>query len=181
MPSSVCSFSRLSVSHEHLSEIISLYLSAFPPNERRDADLWRELLEKGVFSGIVLSVGGQFAGFLTYWDFPTFSYAEHLAVSPARRNQGFGARLLREWQAHFPAKPLLLEAEPPTDEWSERRIGFYRRQGFLPLPISYSQLPYRQGEKPFPLLLLSNTDRFSPDSLTQMVGQLQKAVYLAHQ
>ena len=139
---------------DDLEAIKRIYFEAFPPEEQRP---WHLLLQsdgkpefKAIYDGETL------AGMVTYWNFDTFVYIEHLAIDPSLRGSGLGAQTLAYLRQEL-ALPLLLEVEPPCPENSmaARRIGFYRRNGFEILPYDYIQPPYSPGLPSVPLLLMS--------------------------
>ena len=78
-----------------------LYLDAFPQNERRDLKAWVALADaEGPFRIQEWQWQGQFAGFLTHWTFPGFTYVEHFAAMPELRGQGIGGKWLDNFVAH---------------------------------------------------------------------------------
>lgn len=140
-----------------LAEAESLYLDAFPPEERRP---WSTIVAPASQAGprlMFVSDGGDtFAGFVTLWDFGAFVYIEHFAIDPSIRGRGTGARVLARL-ADMAGRPLVLEAEPVADDnpMAARRIGFYQRNGFALLGHDYVQPPYQPGLPPVPLRLMS--------------------------
>lgn len=91
---------------------------------------------------------------LAVWLFDDFSFLEHFAVDPARRNGGLGSAALRELTEGL-EKPLCLEVELPEEELPRRRIGFYRRNGFFYNEYPYMQPPISRGKQPVPLRIMS--------------------------
>lgn len=140
-----------------LTEAESLYLDAFPPEERRP---WSSIVAPASQAGprlIFVADGGHtFAGFVTLWDFGTFVYIEHFAIAPSIRGRGTGARVLARL-ADMVGRPFVLEAEPVADDnpMAARRIGFYQRNGFSLLDHDYVQPPYQSGLPSVPLRLMS--------------------------
>jgi hypothetical protein len=49
----------------------------------------------------------------------------------------------------------VLEVEPPVDEWTRRRIGFYERLGFHLNHFDYVQPPLREGRADLRLQIMS--------------------------
>lgn len=78
------------------------------------------------------------------------------------RGSGIGAEILRLLAAEGP--PLLLEVEHPKGPGSieQRRIEFYRRNGFRLLDYDYVQPPYAPGLPSVPLLLMSTDPALDP-------------------
>lgn len=133
--------------------MFALYEASFPLSERRARPEQERLLaQRGYFCTAIL-VDGQFAGLFCWWELDGTCYAEHLATLPALRGQGLGRRAMELLQAR--GLPIFLEIDPPEDEISRRRQGFYQRMGFLLCDYDYHQAPYRLGMPLIPLRLLS--------------------------
>ena len=151
-------------SHPAYPFVENLLHSAFPPEERRDDDLQRQLADSDTgFTVFLIEEDGP-AGLLTAWTFDAgqdakgmdgkpFTYLEHLAIDPEKRNGGMGGRVLETLKTQI-RTPLVLEVEEPADEFSRRRIGFYQRHGFILCPIAYRQPPYRKGDGFLPMKLM---------------------------
>ncbi|MBQ8442924.1 MAG: GNAT family N-acetyltransferase [Bacteroides sp.] len=146
---------EIKTNHEHYPFVEALLQTAFPLQERRDADKQREVTDTHpLFHCDLITDGNTPVGLLTYWKFETFVYIEHFAIDPRLRNGGYGSQALQLFlQQH--TLPIVLEAEEPTDEITRRRIGFYQRQGFTLQEIPYLQPPYRPSEDWFPLKLMT--------------------------
>lgn len=154
-----------------------LYLDAFPQNERRDIDAWTALAEAGgPFRIDEWQYQGHFAGFLTYWSFPRFTYVEHFATASALRGKGMGGRWLDAFVAQT-ANPVVLEVEPGDTTMAQRRIAFYERHGFYLSEQSYVQPPYRKGDAPLPLRLMTTDSAFLAAHAAEVVRQIHHEVY----
>ncbi|WP_277464499.1 GNAT family N-acetyltransferase [Parabacteroides sp. PF5-6] len=128
-----------------LERVEQTYVNSFPPGERRDFALVRDLMVTEVFQVYVLLREAQYAGFITAWQWHDFMYVEHFAIDESARNGGIGREALTLFLERLPV-PVVLEVEMPTDEMSRRRIGFYQRLGFVLDEHAYRQPPYRPGE-----------------------------------
>ena len=72
-----------------------LMVTSFPPEEYRNLTQLREYTDgKKHFYNNIIFDNDLAVGFITYWDFDKFYYAEHFAVDPARRNGGYGKKTL---------------------------------------------------------------------------------------
>lgn len=140
----------------HYAFVESVMLAAFPAQERRDTPEQRAYSDNNplFFNNIILE-GGTPAGMISYWNFGDFGYIEHFAIAPALRNGGYGRRALEKMKELLKGMPIVLEVEEPTDEMSARRIGFYRRLGFVLHEKPYMQPPYRKGDAGLPMFLMS--------------------------
>lgn len=137
------------------SFIENLLISAFPIQERRDIEAQRQLTnDSSIFHNNVLIANGIPIGLITYWDMEIFYYIEHFAIDEKNRNKGYGQEVLNILKKTLKA-PIVLEAEVPNDEISQRRINFYQRQGFILHNIHYLQPPYRKGDLWLPLKLMT--------------------------
>lgn len=96
-------------------------------------------------------------GLLTTWHFEEFIYIEHFAIDPTLRSQGYGSEALKAF-IHEHGKPLVLEAEPPTDALSIRRIKFYERIGLTLYDFPYMQPAYTEDSHPVELRLMGTLD-----------------------
>lgn len=128
-----------------LGRVEKTYIDSFPPGERRDFSLVRDLVGSDTFKAHVLLREGRYVGFITSWQWEDFAYIEHFAVDESARNGGIGREALRLFLENLDV-PVVLEVELPADEMSKRRIGFYRRAGFTLDDHAYRQPPYRYGE-----------------------------------
>lgn len=151
------------------------YTASFPEAERRPFPLVRRLAcENPAFTVYALlkesptlshptevfkegeaKEGQVYVGFITAWTFEDFTYIEHFAIDESARNGGIGGRALKQFLAACQA-PIVLEVETPTDELSQRRIGFYERQGFLLDTHPYHQPPYREGGETLEMRLMTH-------------------------
>ncbi len=139
-----------------LSQIEATYISSFPLAERRDFSLVKKLISfEPMFNVEVLLCNGLYVGFITSWNFEDFSYVEHFAIDESQRNGGIGGKALSAFISGL-SRPVVLEVESPSDDMSIRRIGFYKRQGFVLNEQEYKQPPYRPGESWFPMLLMTH-------------------------
>lgn len=132
----------------------NLLTESFPLNEYRPLDQWKKLTDsKELFHNNVIVNEGKPVGLLTYWDLDSFYFIEHFAIDTSLRNSGYGKDVLNLLEKEID-KPLILEVECPTDELSQRRIGFYQRYQFELWNKDYVQPPYRPEESAIPMLIM---------------------------
>ena len=82
---------RINTSHEHYPFVEELMQTAFPIQERRNADLQREYTDnKPHFHTLVILYKNLPIGLLTIWDLESFHYIEHFAIHEKFRNKGYG-------------------------------------------------------------------------------------------
>lgn len=150
---------RINTSHEYYPFVEELMQTAFPIQERRNADLQREYTDnKPHFHTLVILNENLPIGFLTIWDLESFHYIEHFAIHENYRNKGYGQKVMELIIKEIKGM-IVLEAEEPSDDITNRRIKFYQRQGFILQNVPYQQPPYRSEDNWFPMKLMSIHER----------------------
>ena len=149
-----------------------IYEMSFPEDERREFDalLW---IVKHVEAFRLETVykDDVVVGLLSWWNFEECRYIEHFAIDATMR----GCSIVREVLSRFVARDtslVVLEAEPPTDEMSCRRVNFYRRCGFvLHEAYPYLQPPYGEGKSAVKLCLMTYgaTSDCNLDDITRLL------------
>ncbi len=136
---------------------MKIYQSSFPDYERRRAqDFPVAFAYPGFFYETFTDDTGAVLAMMVTWRRRDYAYLEYLAVAEQSRGQGIGAFILERLCSEFPCR-VILEIDPPADEVSLRRLGFYRRHGFIPNPqFDYIHPPYTDDGAPFPLLVMSH-------------------------
>lgn len=151
------------ITAEHLSRLMSLYESAFPPEERRPTAEMPPADPAFRF----YAIGDR--GLLTAWEFPGVTYVEHFAVFPEARGNGIGSRTLAELGG-----PVILEVEPPEQsEEARKRVAFYERNGFRLLDVDYMQPAYAPGLPSIPLRLMLRGEA----NVTEAIRLIHSRVY----
>ena len=133
-----------------------------------------EALAERIGGGQTTSTSSPF-GLLTTWTFDGFTYIEHFALSPEVRGQGHGTEALQQLIART-VQPLILEAEPPTDTLTRRRIRFYERSGLILYDYPYLQPAYTADSQPVELRLMGTLDT-QRTPLDQVSRTLHREVY----
>ena len=168
---------RFGLTPNEMDIIWNIMVDSFPPEERRNQDGMDKAMQDPLFHLLYRRDDkGQPAAFLTYWNLDNFRFVEHFAVSSSLRGQGIGAAILQEFLKQDPA-PVILEVEPPQNEWSRRRIGFYQRLGFLLNNYPYFQPSLQPGMPSIPLQIMSAPAALSPTSFEQVREELYSKVY----
>lgn len=161
-----------------LEKLIGLYEKAFPPVERRSIESLKEYVDhKETMFFCAVYESGELAGFVTYWLFTGFVYLEHIAVFPEMRNKDIGKQILDFLEANYPGVRLL-EVEPNTSELNERRINFYKRNGYEVLDKDYLQPPYPgYGGEGIPLWIMGNQNADPKDKFAEFIRTIKEEVY----
>lgn len=166
---------RAMQNHE-FDTVFNLMLEAFPASEHRTRQAQQDLLSRKEYRIYVAELDGKICGFLALWCFDDFLFLEHLATDSAVRNQGIGRSLLENLQNQTDRR-IILEVEPPKDEMTRRRIGFYERNGFTFNDYPYVQPSMAQDRPAIPLHLMSTGGPLTPEEFRFFRDQLYHNVY----
>ena len=125
----------------HLNAIIALYEGAFPANERRPLE---PLLCDKTGAGEVFAAldGDRFVGMLALLTHGDITHIIYFAVEPALRRRGYGSQLLKAVRRLYPQNRIVADVEAPKPGSAnatqrEKRIDFYRRNGYAVTDIRY--------------------------------------------
>lgn len=122
-------------SKEQLGKIESLYIEAFPQEERKPFDLMADKIGKGV-EMIAIEEDGEFLGLAIMLVYDNIALLDYFAIIPEMRGLNIGSRALCALKEHYSGKAFLIEIED-TDEECEnhadrvRRKAFYLRNGMV--------------------------------------------------
>lgn len=147
-----------STEHPLYQKAMELYQISFPSHEQRENRSQEQILTQEAYHLDIVCDEGEFIGEVLYWEVAGFLYIEHFCILPSMRNKQYGQKILKALQD----KPLILEIDPPVDEISIRRKGFYERCGFVENPYRHIHPPYHAGNHGHDLVIMS-----SPRMLTQ--------------
>ncbi len=156
-------------------EMYSIMEKSFPLEEYRPYNEQKELFENEYYK-VYVEKDTFVKGFIAVWDFAEFLYIEHFAVNPEYRNQGIGAKILKEITSLY-RKTVCLEVEPPKNEMTKRRVSFYERNGFFLNGYPYVQPPISKGKSPVPLMIMSSGKKLAQAEFESVKTILYKKVY----
>lgn len=172
---SIVRFERLRSARDGFyAQALALYAQSFPLHEQRTPAAQAAALGDGDYHFDLILEGEALAGLLLYWDTKDFLYVEHFCVDPAMRNQGHGQRALKALAER--GKTIILEIDPPVDEISRRRQGFYRRLHYQVNAFHHVHPPYREDCAGHELVLLSHPSALSRSEYDRFNLYLQKVV-----
>ena len=114
----------------------------------------------------------MFVGLVLYWESATFLYVEHFRILPELRNRHHGQRILAELSRQ--GKIIILEIDPPMDEISMRRRGFYERCGLAGNPYSHVRPPYHKGNCGHKLVVMSCPGKIMQKEYDTFDGYLKR-------
>lgn len=171
-------FERLTnTKHPRYKEALALYALSFPAHEQRESASQRAILQDPAYHFDLIYDGATFVGLILNWETENYIYVEHLCILPDMRNHRYGQRsldLLKERK-----KPIILEIDPPIDDISIRRKGFYERCGFVSNPYTHIHPPYHMGNHGHDLVLMTCPGPISPSLCKAFQTYLQQHV-MAH-
>ena len=147
-----------SPSHPLYARAMELYRGSFPAHELREEPSQTEILSNPAYHFDLIFDGDEFVGEVLYWETAGFFYIEHFCILPEMRNRHYGQRALELLHD----TPLILEIDPPVDDISVRRKGFYERCGFVENSYRHIHPPYHRNNKGHDLVVMSR-----PRMLTQ--------------
>lgn len=154
-----------------------LMVSSFPLEEYRDLVFQRKLTDMDFRFAIHIILENNLpVGFFGWWNLDEFLYIEHFAIDQLKRNHGLGQKAL-EAAMKMITLPIVIETEPPVNEISRRRIGFYLRNGFSLFEQEYLQPPYREGYSFLPLQLMFTGDLNGERDFERIKTILYREVY----
>lgn len=151
---------------------IDLYRISFPFHEQREKPSQLQILQQDAYHFDIICDNGEFVGEILYWDIGGAFYIEHFCVLPSQRNKHYGQKILNIYQA----TPLILEIDPPVDEVSIRRKGFYERCGFVENPYRHIHPPYHAENHGHELVIMSSPRMLEADEYGCFNHYLQDTV-----
>ena len=153
---------------------MELYRLSFPYHEQREAASQAEILGWDAYHFSAIFEGDQFLGLMLYWDTEKFLYVEHFCIVQEMRGKRYGEKALEELKRL--GKPVILEIDPPVDEISIRRKGFYERVRFVENPYPHNHPAYHMGCHPHRLVVMSAPEALSGALYEEFAGYLNNVV-----
>lgn len=163
--------------NKDFDEIFQIMDESFPDSEMRTYEGQLALLSEKEYR--VLSTkdaSGKIVAFITLWEFPDFSYIEHLATTESVRGKGIGSALLQQYIDSI-ENPIILEVEPPTTPLAIRRIRFYERLNFHLNDYPFEQPALRADTLPCELKIMSYPCTLSEQQFSHYTDVLFERVY----
>ena len=158
----------------HFSAAFSLYESAFPEEERRDRAEHERVMQLDSYHFDLLLEGDELLGVMFYWEIGELIFLEHFTTMPQLRGKGVGSAALNLLKKK--GKRILLEIEPPQDELTCRRYGFYQRNGFTMNPFHHIQAKYHLGDEDLELKILSYPSELTPQEYHRFYDYMSRHI-----
>ena len=147
-------FERLtSADDPRFSAAMEGYAVSFPPHEQREPASQRAIMTDPAYRFNLIYDGGAPVGAMLCWETETFIYVEHFFILPHLRGHACGSRALALLGGR--GKTVILEIDPPADDVSLRRRGFYERAGFHENPYCHVHPSYHAGNRGHDLVVMS--------------------------
>lgn len=169
-------FKRLtSAADEAFKPAFDLYGVSFPIHEQRLIESQCGIMTHPEYHfDLIYDDGGEWCGNMLYWETADFIYVEHFCILPERRGQRCGQRALAILGEK--GKTVILEIDPPANEISVRRKGFYERCGYHANPFAHVHPPYRAGFAGHRLVIMSYPRELSQDEYDRFNEHLKSVV-----
>ena len=164
------------MNQDEFNTVFTILKDSFPADEYRDYDGQHQLLKNDRYTVYVLADSNEIKAFITVWEFDDLIFIEHLAVCEKYRNQGAGTSVLK-LICSMTDKDICLEVELPETEKAERRIAFYKRNGFVINDYGYEQPAYSEDKNAVPLLIMTYKKAISPERFKEIRKELYLHVY----
>ena len=125
---------KVTAGAKELPELVRLYESAFPANERWGLNAVLED-KTGISELLSFFEGETFCGFSIMLHYGSLSHIIYFAVDGNLRSRGCGTEMLRLIREHLPEQVIMVDIEreyPGADnnEQRRRRKTFYARSGY---------------------------------------------------
>lgn len=146
-------FRVTSVDDEKFNTAMELYKVSFPKREQREEKSQKKILSDNEYHFDTVFDGKIFVGMILYWETEEFIYVEHFCINTELRNKGYGKKILEK--INQKGKCVILEIDPPIDEISIRRKGFYERVGYNENSYIHIHPPYHTKNSGHKLTVMS--------------------------
>lgn len=153
-----------------------LYEEAFPSQEKRFVAEQIQLLNNHFYTFQAIYDNNNFIGILGFWEIEEFIFIEHFAINSSLRGKNYGTLILSEFLKE--KKYVILEIEPLLNQQNLKRLHFYQNLGFVQNTIEHFQVPFRKGDTPIALELLSYKTSLTQEKYQFLYSSMQKLLPL---
>lgn len=159
-------------------KVFEIMQESFPEDEYRTYNNQKKLLDNKnyVIYAIKDDLNNSIKAFITIYEFQDLIFIEHFAVNREYRNQGLGGVILKELLSGT-RKKVCLEVEIEKNEMAKRRIGFYKRNGFVLNEFYYEQPPISDNHNFIPMHIMSYQNALSSSEFKAVKELLYDKVY----
>lgn len=153
------------------------YSLSFPDYEKRLLSSHEKAIEDSRFYANSVYDNGNYIGFIFFWTLDSYIFVEHFAIEEKFRNNSYGSKIIKKLIEDNQTYTLLLEIDPPEDEISRRRLGFYNRLGFKNNDIIHCIPSFQKKLGKYTLNLLSHGKLITRDEYSLFYDSLMKSVF----
>ena len=165
------------IREQEFQEAYKIMEEAFPISERRSYEKMLTLFKQKAFTFFGIHEQAELLGVIMCWECESCVFIENFAVSKKARGKGIGSVILTEVKEYYKNETIILEVETPFDEMSERRIGFYMRNGFILNVYGYVQPQINSEVNSIPLLIMSYPNRLQKECFEVVKKEIFSEVY----
>ena len=163
------------LTNDGFDTVYNIMEHSFPKNEIRSKSGQCALLKNSEYSLFVREEEGEIIGFIAVWDLDAIAFVEHFAIAEKSRGKGVGSAMLGEVFSLFD-KPIVLEVEPPVDEKTKKRVGFYERNGLIFHDYYYVQPSMEKGREEVELRIMCS-EKLDYANFEKVRAQLYTKIY----
>lgn len=154
-------------------QIFKSYCETFPEDERRSEDQFQSLFSNPNVKVFSVLKDLKNIGYLIIWELSNSVFVEHFEIFSEYRSLKYGSEIIADLFRDY--SHIILEAEPETlNDDAQRRIEFYKRNGFRIIDEQYIQPSYGEGKSPLNLWLLAN---WHPEKTDWIKEEIYDIVY----
>ena len=165
------------INEADFEQFYALMKVSFPKSERRTKSAFKKLCKgEERYKIYALFSENRLCAFLTVWEFESFTFGDHFAVSPSLRGGGIGTKMLTELKAQC-TLPFIIEVEPPETETARRRIGFYERNSLVLCDFDYMLPAMQKGCVSIPMKIMAYPSALTETEIEGVKKQIYKTVY----
>lgn len=171
-------YNYITATKNEFDRIFEIMDSSFPDSEMRTyEDQYRVFTQNPYYHAECLAdENGRIMAFMVVWDLGEFIFLENFAVDEAMRGQGLGSVLIEHVIEKY-GKDVILEVEPPVDDYTRNRVHFYEKNGFIYNEFDYAMPPLHEGDDYLPLKIMSYKKRFTRDGFENYKEKIYKIAY----
>lgn len=168
-------FERLETSEADLYlKAMDLYKISFPIYEQRKSASQKEILKNKEYHFNLIYDDYKFVGIILYWETQDFIYVEHFCIEPEMRNKKYGQKALE--LLNQKDKTVILEIDPPVDETSIHRKGFYERARYKTNGFKHIHPAYHEEYGGHSLVVMSYPNRLTQEQYHKFNQYLKETV-----
>lgn len=165
--------------NNYFDDVYAVLEQSFPPSERRNYDNQKKLLNDKYYKIYISHKNDEIKGFMAVWEFENLTFLEHFAVNEKYRNNGIGCEMINEL-IKMRDVSVYLEAELPENSIAQRRIEFYKRNGFNLNKYIFIQPSMEKNQPSVPLKIMTYPHIISDREYEEYCKIILRYVYKFH-